>query len=153
MGKRNPTPQATAQPQSAQCHNCGAPFAPGRAECNYCRAAYMHVAAGPRCPRCRTLSARGASACAQCQAPLTQGCLFCGTASPLEAPACVRCHEAFAGMADRKRLRDAQAERAQYFQMAQTGASVAGAVVASGAASSLFDSVSSLVGDLLDGNS
>jgi predicted nucleic acid-binding Zn ribbon protein len=81
---------------------------------------------------------------------MARSCIFCGAASPLDAPSCRHCREAFAGAEDRKRQRDEAAKQHQYMQLASTGIQTAGVVIASGAADGLLDSVGDLFGSLLE---
>lgn len=133
-----------------RCGNCGAPVVPGLAVCNYCRKAYAGAKPGPKCPGCGAVSVAGAMACGRCRSPMARSCLFCGAASPLDAAACRHCHEAFAGAEERKRQREEAAKQHQYMQLANTGIQAAGAVIASGAATGLLDSVGDLLGSVFD---
>jgi hypothetical protein len=77
--------------QSVRCRFCGNPFATGSA---------VH------CPKCRAENRGERSHCIACQELLAQTCLFCQQGSPLNATACVRCGESFAGAAERKEKAD-----------------------------------------------
>ncbi len=89
---------------SHECHGCGAAPVPGLAACPYCRGAYAGIEAGASCPDCSSVNMRGRGVCAQCKASLTRECVFCNAHSLLELAHCTRCHEAFAGAEERKRL-------------------------------------------------
>lgn len=133
-----------------RCENCGAEVIPGLASCNYCRRLYAGVAQGPKCPRCSAVNVAGAMACGRCRSPMAQSCIFCGAASPLDFASCRHCREAFAGAAQRKQQREEAYKQQQYMQLAQTGISTAGQVIASGAASGLLESVGDLFASAMD---
>jgi hypothetical protein len=92
----------------AECEGCGAAVRPGLLACSFCERPYPGRAGtgGVRCPSCADMNARGQAACATCNTALVSGCVFCGQASPLEAPQCLGCGEAFAGAEERKKQRD-----------------------------------------------
>lgn len=81
---------------------------------------------------------------------MARSCIFCGAASPLDAAGCRHCHEAFAGAEERKQQRAEAAKQHQYMQLANTGIQAAGAVIASGAATGILDSVGDLFGSIID---
>jgi len=95
------------------------------------------------------MNERGRPACATCGASLVAGCLFCGGASPLEAPACLGCGEAFEGAAERKKQRDEQQKQQQMMNLAQQGVRVLGQVVQNPSARGILGG---LVSEILKSN-
>src|SRR5262245_14193872 len=98
------------------CTHCGAPRVAGYASCKFCKTPFASVqntqTGAIPCPRCNTLNELGAQKCVQCQAWVVVQCVFCGSLSPHNVPACQRCNEPFAGAPQRL----AERQRAQHLQ-------------------------------------
>lgn len=129
-----------------ECDTCGAPYSVGLVACPYCRSAYGGATGGVNCPRCGDVNRSENPECASCHTPLVRPCVFCGGAATLSAVQCPRCGEAFAGSAERKRVRDAQAQQQQTVQLVERGIGVVGQIASSpGASSSILDVFETLV--------
>jgi hypothetical protein len=55
-------------------------------------------------------------------------CIFCGHITPYNQPACLSCHEPFAGAAQRKAARDQQLQQQQTMQTVGEVAGIVGAI-------------------------
>src|SRR5947199_274485 len=113
------------------CTCCGAPPTPGYAACKFCGTVFARAQQASiqenaiPCPTCRTLNEWGAQRCVQCQAWVVVQCLFCSAISPCHVPACLQCHEAFAGAPERVQQRQQQQQGAQRMAMLDTVGNVA----------------------------
>jgi hypothetical protein len=104
------------------CPHCGAPRVAGFAACKFCKTPFVkntQTNAIP-CPRCNTLNEMGGQKCVQCQAWIVVQCVFCHALSPHNAPACLSCHEAFAGAPQRLQQRQQQQHVQQGIQIASS---------------------------------
>lgn len=95
---------------SAICENCGAPDAGVDVICRFCRNPINKqlLDGAIQCPSCRTPNRPGRTQCSACNWGLLQMCIFCNHASAVNAQACQRCGEAFAGAKERKDQQAAQ---------------------------------------------
>jgi hypothetical protein len=111
----------------AACKNCGAPHTAGYASCRYCKTPFVDDLATQAipCPQCHTYSEWGAQKCVQCGAWIVVQCVFCSALSPNHVPACLSCHEPFAGAPERLAARRAEQQRQQTLQTVSTVGSVA----------------------------
>jgi phage FluMu protein Com len=113
------------------CAHCGAPRAAGYGACKFCGTVFARAQQTTTqenaipCPRCRTVNEWGAQKCVQCQAWVVVQCLFCSSLSPQHLPACLRCHEAFAGAPERFQQRQAQQQGQQRMAVMGTVGNVA----------------------------
>lgn len=94
----------------ATCENCGAPDSGADVLCRFCRNPISKelLASAIACPNCRTPNRAERTHCSACNWGLLQMCIFCNHASPVNAQACQRCGEVFAGAKDRKDQRAAE---------------------------------------------
>ena len=102
------------------CSNCGGPDDGLAVICKFCQrpvSAQVQASAIP-CPNpnCRTPNRWGRQQCYACNAWVVVSCVFCGNLSPYTCPACLTCHEPFAGAAERKMQRAYQQDQAQTMQ-------------------------------------
>jgi phage FluMu protein Com len=113
------------------CAHCGAPRAAGHGACTYCGTVFARAQQTSTqenvipCPQCRTVNEWGAQKCVKCQAWVVVQCLFCSSLSPHHVPACLRCHEAFAGAPERFAQRQAAQQGQQRMQVMGTVGTVA----------------------------
>ena len=113
------------------CAHCGAPRAPGHGACTFCGTVFARARQTSTqenvvpCPQCRTVNEWGAQKCVKCQAWVVVQCLFCSSLSPHHVPACLRCHEAFAGAPDRFAQRQAAQQGQHRMQVMGTVGNVA----------------------------
>jgi len=107
------------------CHNCGAPAKPNEVLCDFCSAPVSQQAMqnATRCPACSHPVLQGTMECTKCK--YVEQCLFCARVSPIGAPQCTACGEAFAGMKERKAARDDQLRRQQMVRVGEEVAEVA----------------------------
>lgn len=110
--------------ETPTCHSCGSPDDGELAHCRFCNAPLGGGSPIP-CPGCRAQCRWGKQTCPACGAWIVVACVFCGAISPYNVPACLACHEAFAGAPERKAQRDR--ERATQ-QASQETAQVVGAL-------------------------
>jgi hypothetical protein len=128
------------------CNHCGAPRMAGYAACKYCKTPFPHVGSmhgDPQtnaipCPRCNTLNEAGVQKCVQCQTWLVVQCVFCHALSPHNAPACLRCGEAFAGAPQRFAERQQQQRLQQGLNIAGQVGNVAASFLGAAAAAGVF---------------
>jgi phage FluMu protein Com len=113
------------------CAHCGAPRAPGHGACTFCGTVFARAQQTSTqenvvpCPQCRTVNEWGAQKCVKCQAWVVVQCLFCSSLSPHHVPACLRCHEAFAGAPERFAQRQAAQQGQHRMQVMGTVGNVA----------------------------
>jgi hypothetical protein len=113
------------------CAHCGAPRTPGYGACKFCGTVFARQQQTSTqdnvipCPKCRAVNEWGAQKCVQCQSWVVVQCLFCSSLSPHHVPACLRCHEAFAGAPERFAQRQAAQQGQQRMQVIGTVGNVA----------------------------
>src|SRR5277367_1187423 len=107
---------------TATCKTCGAPHTPGLAVCHFCNTSFVQdlQTQAVQCPQCHAFNEWGATKCVQCSAWVVVKCMFCGALSPHQVPACLGCHENFAGAAERIAARDAEVRRQHNLQTVGT---------------------------------
>jgi hypothetical protein len=128
------------------CTHCGAPRMAGYAACKFCKTPFPHVGSmhgsaetnAIPCPRCNTLNESGVQKCVQCQNWLVVQCVFCHALSPHNAPACLRCNEAFAGAPERFAARQSQQRLQQGINIAGQVGNVAASFLGAAAAVGVF---------------
>jgi hypothetical protein len=121
------------------CPNCGAPRVAGFAACKFCKTPFVkntQTNAIP-CPRCNTLNELGGQKCVQCQAWIVVQCVFCHALSPHNVPACLSCHEAFAGAPQRLQERQTQQHVEQGLHIASSVGGVAASFLGAAAGAAL----------------
>lgn len=131
---------------TAECSTCGAPDNGESVHCFFCKnpinAELLQGAIPCPNPQCRSVSRWGKQKCGSCQAWLVVTCVFCGSLSPHNLSNCMQCHEAFQGAAQRKAMREQQAnqyvQHNQNVQVASIGLGVAAGLLG-GFASGGFD--------------
>lgn len=133
----------------SSCEHCGAPRQAGVMVCRFCRSPYSAEAArnGVPCPNCGLLHERDAQKCAACATWLVVQCVFCGTLSPHRDANCSKCHEAFAGSAERLAQRRQEQESRRQLEMASNvggvAVSVLGAIAGTGIVGQVANAIQS----------
>jgi hypothetical protein len=113
------------------CAHCGAPRAAGYGACKFCGTVFARAQQTSAqenvvpCSKCRTVNEWGAQKCVQCQTWIVVQCVFCSSLSPHHLPACLRCHETFAGAPERFQQRQAQQQGQQRMAVMGTVGNVA----------------------------
>ena len=83
------------------------------------------MASAIACGQCSHPNRWGRQQCLRCNAWLVVQCVFCSALSPRTLPACMGCHEAFAGSWERKQQREGQHQVQQAEEVLGTVAAIA----------------------------
>src|SRR5262245_32065913 len=121
------------------CANCGAPKEQGYAACKFCKTPFVeNPAEAIPCPNCATLNDWGAQKCVACHAWVVVQCVFCSSLTPHHLPACLNCHEVFAGAPERLRQRQESQSHARNMQVVSTVGTVAVSLLGAAAGAAVF---------------
>jgi hypothetical protein len=121
-------------PPPLACGNCGAPDDGQEVVCKFCKQAVSPqvLASAIPCGQCNHPNRWGRQQCLRCNAWLVVQCVFCSALSPRTMPACMQCHEVFAGSWERKQAAAGQQQIQQAEEVLGTVAAIAGGVLLGG---------------------